>query len=163
MNAYAPKPWVFTRELDYAIIKDANGENIIHIKDNRDAPDELYEGIVKSVNQHDKMFRALDKINKIRNSIVGMQGFNFSEHAYPLVAALNECGFEGDGYEISAKNFGTLLEKNKRLTSILEELVSEAISLSHIVESELGCGPEYQEEEAITKARAFLANAKEKP
>jgi len=32
---------------------------------------------------------ALEKIDKIRDSIVGrMQGFNFSEHIYPLVAAL---------------------------------------------------------------------------
>jgi hypothetical protein len=52
-------------------------------------------------------------VNVIRNSIVGMQGFNFSEHAYPLVAALEEAGFKGDGYELSRKNLGTLIEQTK--------------------------------------------------
>lgn len=39
--------------------------------------------------ERDRFKLALDKINGIRNSIIGIQGFNFSEHAYPLVAALD--------------------------------------------------------------------------
>ena len=54
---------------------------------------------------------ALTKISAIRDSIVGMQWFNFSEHAYPLVAALNAAGFAGAGYEIARKNLGTLIEQ----------------------------------------------------
>ncbi len=54
---------------------------------------------------------ALTKISAIRDSIVGMQGFNFSEHAYPLVAALDEAGYKGAGYEISRANLGTLIEQ----------------------------------------------------
>ena len=41
---------------------------------------------------------ALQKINAIRNDIVGMQSVGFSRHIYPLVAALNEAGIEGAGY-----------------------------------------------------------------
>ena len=55
--------------------------------------------------------RALTKISAIRDSIIGMQGFNFSEHAYPLVAALGEAGYQGAGYEISRANLGTLIEQ----------------------------------------------------
>jgi hypothetical protein len=59
----------------------------------------------------ERLKATLQKISDIRDSIVGMQGFNFSEHAYPLVAALTEAGFEGKGYEISRKNLGTLIEQ----------------------------------------------------
>jgi hypothetical protein len=59
------------------------------------------------------MHDALTKISAIRDSIVGQQGFNFSEHAYPLVAALKAAGYEGAGYEISRKNLGTLIEQIK--------------------------------------------------
>jgi hypothetical protein len=38
---------------------------------------------------------ALAKINEIRNSIIGLQTINWSEHVYPLVAALNEAGVDG--------------------------------------------------------------------
>lgn len=54
---------------------------------------------------------ALRKINAIRDSIVGYQGFNFSEHAYPLIAALDEAGYKGMGYEIARENLGTLIEQ----------------------------------------------------
>lgn len=54
---------------------------------------------------------ALEAINAIRDSIVGLQSFNFSEHAYPLVAALNAAGFEGKPYPDARENVGTLLER----------------------------------------------------
>lgn len=57
---------------------------------------------------------ALTKISAIRDSIVGMQGFNFSEHAYPLVAALNEAGYDGAGYEITRANLGTLIDQTAK-------------------------------------------------
>lgn len=41
---------------------------------------------------------ALDKINAIRNSIIGFQTVNWSEHIYPLVAALKEAGLDGLPY-----------------------------------------------------------------
>lgn len=56
---------------------------------------------------------ALAKINCIRNSIIGMQGFRFSMHAYPLVAALNAAGFEGMSYE-DAKAYHTKLRETMK-------------------------------------------------
>jgi len=54
---------------------------------------------------------ALTKINAIRNSIIGCQTINWSEHIYPLVAALEEAGIEGAGYPASRANVGTMLER----------------------------------------------------
>lgn len=65
---------------------------------------------------------ALAKINGIRNSIVGEQGFNFSEHAYPLVAALDEAGIEGEGYPKSRENFGTMLDRTNRAERERDEI-----------------------------------------
>ena len=50
--------------------------------------------VVALETERDALKATLRKINGIRNSIIGQQGFNFSEHAYPLVAALNEAGFD---------------------------------------------------------------------
>jgi hypothetical protein len=44
---------------------------------------------------------ALEKIDAIRNDIIGRQSVNWSRHIYPLVTALGEAGFEGAGYEIA--------------------------------------------------------------
>lgn len=57
-----------------------------------------------------KLRAALDRINVIRNSIVGLQNINWSEHIYPLVAALNDAGIEGMGYPESKEHFGTMIE-----------------------------------------------------
>ncbi len=63
--------------------------------------------------ERDAAHAALRKISDIRDSIVGMQGFNFSEHAYPLVAVLDAAGFKGAGYKIARANLGTLIEQVK--------------------------------------------------
>lgn len=54
---------------------------------------------------------ALAKINDIRNSIIGCQKINWSEHIYPLVAALNEAGIEGQSYPEAREYVGTMLER----------------------------------------------------
>lgn len=63
---------------------------------------------------------ALAKINDIRNSIIGYQNMNFSAHVYPLVAALNEAGFEGMGYEEASKLAQTQVELIADLRSKIE-------------------------------------------
>jgi len=63
------------------------------------------------VGGEDKRAVALSKINDIRNSIIGCQTVNWSEHIYPLVAALEEAGIEGAGYPASRTNVGTMLER----------------------------------------------------
>lgn len=52
---------------------------------------------------------ALAGIDKIRNSIVGLQNVNWSEHIYPLVALLDRAGYRGLPYPENKQNFGTLL------------------------------------------------------
>ena len=43
----------------------------------------------------------LGKINDIRNKIVGAQNMGWSSCVYPMVAALEEAGFEGEGYDVA--------------------------------------------------------------
>lgn len=57
---------------------------------------------------------ALEKINAIRNSIIGLQTINWSEHVYQLVAALEEAGLEGMGYPASRARYGTMLERTTK-------------------------------------------------
>ena len=54
---------------------------------------------------------ALHKINDIRNSLIGLQTFNWSEHAYPLVAALDAAGFEGMNFDAAFHYYGSLLDR----------------------------------------------------
>lgn len=54
---------------------------------------------------------ALDKINEIRNSIIGLQTINWSAHIYPLVAALEAAGIKGMGYDAARPHYATLLER----------------------------------------------------
>jgi hypothetical protein len=56
-------------------------------------------GVVALREQVEGLTEALGKINAIRNHIVGTQTVNWSADIYPLVAALNEAGFEGLDYE----------------------------------------------------------------
>ena len=71
------------------------------------------------VSKMKEMQKALDKINIIRNSIVGFQTINWSEHIYPLVAALNEAGFEGMPYPEAKEYFGTLMEQRNELAQAI--------------------------------------------
>jgi hypothetical protein len=80
---------------------------------------------------------ALTKISAIRDSIVGMQGFNFSEHAYPLVAALGEAGFDGAGYEIARVNLGTLIEQRDRVVAERDQLRGEVKRMRPVFDAAL--------------------------
>lgn len=81
---------------------------------------------------------ALTKINEIRNSIVGSQTINFSEHLYPLVAALNEAGFAGLPYPEARANVGTLLARAERAEAEVHRLkgllLSETLCTMHYCE-----------------------------
>jgi hypothetical protein len=72
--------------------------------------------------ENERLTAALTKISAIRDSIVGCQGFNFSEHAYPLVAALDAAGFEGACYEIASKNLGTLIERANKAEAEVDRM-----------------------------------------
>lgn len=76
---------------------------------------------------------AIGKVNGIRNSIIGLQTINWSEHVYPLVAALKEAGMEGMDYPEAQKMYGSMLERtckaeveNTRLREALEPFAEQA-------------------------------------
>ncbi len=46
-----------------------------------------------------RLHGALEKIDGIRNDVIGRQHMGWSAHIYPLVVALNEAGFKGAGYD----------------------------------------------------------------
>jgi hypothetical protein len=77
------------------------------------------------LSQRDTALKALVKIDAIRNSIIGCQSVNWSEHVYPLVAALGEAGFEGQEYEDARKNVGTLIERTNAAEARSETLLKE--------------------------------------
>lgn len=69
------------------------------------------------------------KVNEIRNSIVGYQNVNWSAHIYPLVAALEEAGYKGDGYEKANKMAKTQLECIAELVKLLRCILNDIDSL----------------------------------
>ena len=83
------------------------------------------------------MRAALQKISEIRDSIIGLQKFNWSEHAHPLVAALDAAGFTGTPYEIAHKNTGTLLEQ---INTAEAEITHLKAQLSEQFDSEVNTG-----------------------
>jgi hypothetical protein len=90
--------------------------------------------ILTLLDECERLRFALERISAIRDSIVGMQGFNFSEHAYPLVAALDAAGFKGAGHDIARENLGTLIEQRAALESDLSTVrasLAEALEIAH--------------------------------
>jgi hypothetical protein len=74
-----------------------------------------------AISRPNKAEVALKKIDAIRNSIVGRQAINWSQHIYPLVAALDEAGFGGEGYDVARpkaeaeiKKIRDIIEKAKQ-------------------------------------------------
>lgn len=68
---------------------------------------------------------ALKAINEIRNSIIGLRALNWSEHVYPLVAALDKAGYEGIGYPEARKYFGSLLERAVKAEDALAAMAAQ--------------------------------------
>jgi hypothetical protein len=65
------------------------------------------------------------KVESIMDSICGAQRFNWSEHAYPLRAALEEAGYHGKGYEEARKELGTLIDEIARLRAAIDDEVEK--------------------------------------
>jgi hypothetical protein len=76
---------------------------------------------------------ALTKINDIRNSIVGLQTLNWSEHAYPLVAILNAAGFPGMSYADAKDNYGTMLQRTVKAEAERDALAAQVAALVDLI------------------------------
>ena len=79
---------------------------------------DVYDELAKVMAERDVALKkattqqaALEKINAIRNSIIGTQQINWSAHIYPLVAALNEAGQVGQDPHEAAAEAQTLFEQ----------------------------------------------------
>jgi hypothetical protein len=82
---------------------------------------------------------ALERINQIRNSMIGTQSLNWSEHVYPLVAALQDAGFEGMSYPEAREYYGTLVERAVKAENALAEIKKIALAVKPAdVPQELG-------------------------
>jgi hypothetical protein len=68
---------------------------------------------------------ALAKINEIRDSIIGLQTVNWSDHVYPLVKALNEAGLRGMDYPNAREVYGSLLLRAAKAEGELADLRTE--------------------------------------
>ena len=73
---------------------------------------------------------ALTKINAIRNSIIGYQTMNWSEHIYPLVAALNLADYTGEPWqealgkaESQVDKIAALERQRDALVKVLEKVM----------------------------------------
>ena len=95
------------------------------------------ESVIRYLNntvaRAEKFESALQKINVIRNSIIAFQSCNFSEHVYPLVAALNEAGFTGMDYPEARANFGTLLERTNAAEARAEKAERELAEAEKLI------------------------------
>lgn len=96
-----------------AELEAAKARNVATVTDTQAEIDELRAYLEAAEAKLAEAMTALQKISDIRDSLIGGQQFNWSEHAYPLVAVLAEAGFKGKGYEVSRANLGTLIEQAK--------------------------------------------------
>lgn len=116
--------------------------------------------------QVERLTGAMTKISDIRDSIIGFHKINWSEHIYPLVAALDGAGYPGAEYEIARENAGTLVDQIKTAEAEVTALTKERDALRDALTAMLGryelyCGdggmPAGQHDKvAMTLARAAL-------
>jgi hypothetical protein len=69
---------------------------VAHVRDPNVCADDLHRALADVI---DVLLIALRKIDRIRNNIVGSQSINWSRDIYPLVSALKDAGYEGEGSE----------------------------------------------------------------
>ncbi len=120
--------------------------------------------VIALLDELEQLRAALTKISAIRDSIIGQQGFNWSEHAYPLVAVLNAAGFLGAGYEIARRNLGTLIDQRdaaltraREAESALAEAHEKIAKLTSLVEAEIRIAKAAANPVTAQHARSTLA------
>lgn len=103
---------------------------------------------------------ALKRIDEIRNSIVGAQTVNWSEHIYPLVAALEGAGYKGQSYETARENVGTLIERANKAEARAKGLEA---ALVKIAENDAGNEQAHDWPDFYDSVRRFARDAIEAP
>lgn len=73
-----------------------------------------------------RLTHVLDKINALRNDVVGQQSAGISNLAYPLVAILDEAGLKGEGYEKARKRMRTIFDERDEALRVLTALWEHA-------------------------------------
>lgn len=101
--------------------------------------------------ERDALRAAMEKIDAIRNSIIGFQNIGWSEHIYPLVAALQEAGFEGVGYEKARESVRTLMAAEARAetaeASLADAVKAENEACARLVENFIDVRPAFMTED----------------
>jgi hypothetical protein len=120
---------VYVKNEDYAAKVERAEAAEARVKELEKANKEAEQQFLAEMAARTKAEAALAKINDIRNSIVGTQKINWSEHAYPLVAALDEAGVEGMPYPEGREYFGTLIERTNKAEKERDDAQAEAAAL----------------------------------
>jgi hypothetical protein len=113
---------------------------------------QLRSGVAEA--ERDKLAAAIAKINKIRNDIVGSQAVNWSEHVYPLVAALNEAGVEGMPYPEAREVVATRIARLREVEAERDEARSQLAALRAAVEVRLASKNVLEANDAERRLRA---------
>ena len=87
--------------------------------------DTTRQQLVSATAEVERFKTALDKIDAIRNDIVGSQHVNFSRDIYPLVAALGEAGYSGEGYDKARHRVVSYVSRIQELEAEVERLTTE--------------------------------------
>jgi hypothetical protein len=118
------------------------------LRDRDAAAKQAFDALELEMEARMKAERALDKISKIRDSIVGHQRVYFSEHVYPLVAALEEAGVHGVGYDAARPAVLTLHEQLKAAEERAEAAEAARVSAEKERDSRI--------EQTTASERAFI-------
>ncbi len=113
---------------------------------------EWHADVERAMERIKELEATLTTISGIRDSLVGFQQFNWSEHACPLVAALDAAGFVGVGHKIAAPNCNTLV--NAKLKSDFER---DAAKAAHGQAIEAGLILQEQRDAAVSERDAAEA------
>ena len=99
------------------------------------------EPYVSPQREIDRLRAALEKVNEIRNSIIGLQTVNWSEHIYPLVKVLDDAGFAGMAFSDAGTHYGTMLDRTlaaeaeaARLRGVAGKAVAVATRMADLAE-----------------------------
>jgi hypothetical protein len=106
------------------------------------------DALAAAADRIDQCESALTKIDAIRNDIVGRQTIGWSAHVYPLVAALGDAGYPGEGYDVARAKAVALISEVKRLE---KELAAERAKVATME----------AEREIVSEARAEVVTVEE--